>query len=141
MAPRLPHHAAVAIDRTLSSSINLDYNVLARQYNTTYKTISERACKLRATEVISKDLRKVPGPEPIINAEMRAFIAELTERDSDLFLDEIADYIYAEFEVVVSNSQVCRAMKRMNQTNKVVTVAAAERNEDLIAAFRRKMIF
>jgi len=141
MAPRLSPNAAAAIDRILLSGIDVDFHVLAHQHKTTYKTICERYSKLRATEAISKELRKPPGPDPIINNEMRVFMAELTEREPDLYLDEIADYLYAEYEVQVSVSQVSRAFQRMKTTNKVVTVAAMERNPDLIAAYRRKMVF
>ena len=67
---------------------------------------------------------------------MRVFIAELTEREPDLYLDEIADYLYIEYEVQVSMSQVSRAFQRMKTTNKVVTVATIERNPDLITTYR-----
>ena len=68
-------------------------------------------------------------------------MAELTEREPDLYLDEIADYLYAEYEVQVSVSQVSRAFQRIKTTNKVVTIAATERNPDLITTYYRKIIF
>ncbi|SRR6266536_3432325 len=109
MAPRLSPNTAATIDRILSSGIDVDFHVLAYQHKTTYKTICERYSKLRATEAISKELRKALGPDPIINNEMRVFMAELIEREPDLYLDEITDYLYVEYEVQVSVSQVSRA--------------------------------
>ena len=137
MAPNIPHQTATKIDNLLLNGTNLDFNVIAAHYNTTYKTICERNRRLQKGRVPQRSR----GPAPVINRQIEVFIAELLEREPELYQDEIADYIYAEFEVIVSTAQVAKALRRINHTSKIVTVAAAERNEELIAAFRRKMIF
>jgi hypothetical protein len=43
--------------------------------------------------------------------------------------------------VIISTAQIAKALCRINYTSNVVTIAAAERNDELITAFRRKVMF
>jgi transposase len=141
MAPNLPRRIATQIDNILLNGTSLDFTTIAKQFNTTYKTICERNRRLQKERSGISALPRARGPAPVINRQMEVFIAELLEREPELYQDEIADYLFAEFEVVVSNAQVAKALRRIKHTSKILTVAAAEQNDELIAAFRRKMIF
>ncbi len=137
MAPNLPRWKAAQIDRLLSTGIDVDLHTLATEFGTTYKTI----CARRRALDSPKSSAKLPGPAAVITADMREFIAALLEREPDLYQDEIAAYLIDTYDVEVSVNQVSKALKRLQNTKKVLTVSAAERNDELVAAWRRKMVF
>ena len=126
MAPNLPRRIATQIDNILLNSTSLDFTTITKQFNTTYKTICERNRRLQKERSSTSALPRARGPAPVINRQMEVFIAKLLEREPELYQDEIADYLFAEFEVVVSNAQVAKALRRIKHTSKILTVAAAE---------------
>jgi transposase len=138
MAPNLPAWKAKRIDSLLLHGSNLDFYAIAAEYYTIYKTICQRNKRLSNDRISA---RKRPRPEPVITREMEVFLAELLEREVDLYLDELAIYIYWEFEVAVSTDMVSRALHRIKHTHKVVSVAASQQNKDLITDFRRRQFF
>jgi transposase len=141
MAPNLPAWKATKIDNILSSGHDVDFHTLANEYQTTYKTICSRNRRLKQLGVIPRVIKAKSGPPPLINAEMAAYMLAVLDRDPTLYQDEVADYLYAEFDVKVSNDQVSRALKREGWTKKTVTVTAAQQNSELVAEWRRKSFF
>ena len=112
MALRLPSATARQIDALLANGYDLDFHTIASQFKTIYNTICARHRKLIARRAIGVDMRRPPGPPPVITREMEVYLVELLERDPDLYQDEIADYLYVEFEVEITNDQIRRALTR-----------------------------
>ncbi|RDL42209.1 uncharacterized protein BP5553_02188 [Venustampulla echinocandica] len=142
MAPTLPKWKTDKIDQLLSAGAShRDFRAIAAEYKTTYKTICERYRRLEASKVIGNTLARPRGPTPVINHEIQMFLVDILEREPNLYLDEMADYIYAEFEIKVTITQVSRAVKRLKQTNKLIPVSAGQRNRELVLAYQRRMVF
>lgn len=70
------------------------------------------------------DPRKKPGPVPKITPEIRDYVGWILHWDPTLYLTEIADHIFAEFEVKLHKSQVHKLLKDPEATYKRVPVAA-----------------
>jgi hypothetical protein len=68
-------------------------------------------------------------------------VAALIERDPTFYLDEMADFIFMEFGVMLDNPRVSRLLKSLETTHKRLSVRAAQRNDTLINAWTFKMQF
>jgi transposase len=138
MPARLKKRDGDEIDNWLRRDLNVNLDDIAWTYNTMYKTVSERRRKLRLREQTGIDPRRRPGPAPAITPGIRSFCLWLILWDLELLLDEVADYIYLEFNVALSKYTVCRLWKATNIIYKKCHVVAGQRNEELIAAWNYK---
>jgi hypothetical protein len=94
MAPRLKKHDAAAIDRILREHLEDDYYKIAATYLTTYSTVIKRRQKIQIEEAIGHPYKAgKTGFSSKATPEVDDFVQRLLEDDSDLYQDEIADYI------------------------------------------------
>jgi transposase len=127
MAPRLAPSQLVMI-RDMIDSRSL-----------TTLEMAEAASK-RSIITISNNLRMfgdvraplIPGGRPrMITPFMLEALCEHLIEKSDLYLDEMADFLYDEFELLVSTYTVSRALRSQGWTKKIARRIAQERNADL----------
>ena len=65
-------------------------------------------------------------------SEVDNFIRRLLEDNSDLYQDEIADYIWLEYTIQLSQPSILRLLRRIKHTRKQVTVTLIQRNNKLV---------
>jgi transposase len=141
MAPRLKKHDAAAIDRILREHLEDDYHKIAATYLTTYSTIMKRRRKIQIEEAIGHPYKAGKmGFSSKATPEVEDFVRRLLEDDSDLYQDEIADYIWLEYTIQLSQPSISRLLRRIKHTRKQVTVTPIQRDEELVQAWRRKML-
>ncbi|KAG4427750.1 hypothetical protein IFR05_016769 [Cadophora sp. M221] len=99
MAPNLPAWKAARIDQILTNGVDIDLRALAKEFQTTYKTICQRNRKLKSQ--ISPLNRRRHGPPPVITDDMAEYMVSLLEREPDLYQDELALYLYEAYDVDV----------------------------------------
>jgi hypothetical protein len=66
---------------------------------------------------------------------MEAAVMEHILRYVDVYQEEIADFLYDEFDVRQSQPTICRLLKKLNVTNKRIKAIAAEQNQELLEAW------
>jgi len=111
MAPRLSKEEGDEIDEAIYNDPIIDLNKLAACYRVVYSTIQRRKKKLEEQLYTRIDPRKSAGPSPLVTPEIWQYVEDLIERHQMLYLDEVADYVYMEFDVKLSISIVCRILK------------------------------
>jgi transposase len=137
MAPNLPAWKTTRINQILDNGIDVGLRALAKEFGTAYKTICQRKRALESQ--ISPSNRR--GAPPVITDDMSEYIISLLEREPELYQDELAAYLYEAYEVLLAANQVSKALSRFKHTKQVLKVSTAQRNDELIAAWRRKMVF
>jgi len=94
MAPRLKKHDAAAIDRILREHLEDDCHKIAATYLTTYSTVIKRRRKIQIEEAIGHPYKAGKTRfSSKATPEVEDFVRRLLEDDSDLYQDEIANYI------------------------------------------------
>ncbi|KAJ5697657.1 hypothetical protein N7488_011341 [Penicillium malachiteum] len=97
-------------------------------------------CSKRSIITISANLRMfgdvraplIPGGRPrVITPIMLESLCDHLLEKPDLYLDEMAEFLFDEFEVVVSSYTISRALRSRGWTKKVARRIAQERNADL----------
>jgi hypothetical protein len=68
-------------------------------YGTTYSIVIKHRALIRRIELIGIDNRHKPGRPRIITPEILEYIIALIKRDSTLYLNKVADYLYMEFSI------------------------------------------
>ena len=129
MAPRLAPSQLVMI-RDMIDSRSL----------TTSEMHEAAGCSKHSIITISNNLRMfgdiraplIPGGRPrmITPFTLEALCDHLIEKP-DLYLDEMAYFLYDEFELLVSTYTISRALRSQGWTKKVARRIAQERNADL----------
>jgi len=100
MAPRLKKHNAAAIDLILREHLEDDYYKITATYLTSYSTIIKRRHKIQIEEAIGHPYKAgKAGFSSKATPEVEDFVRRLLEDDSDLYQDEIADYIWLEYAI------------------------------------------
>lgn len=136
MAPRLLKHVAAGIDAVLRSDPTFDPHILASTFNTTYKSISERGKRIRReTSGVLIPPRK-PGCRPWCTPQVIDLITKDYIADPELYLNEISDYIYMEFDLKLSVPMVSKLLKKMKYTYKVTQAIAQEQHPELVVDWR-----
>jgi hypothetical protein len=99
MAPNLTKRVRDALDETLRDNPQIDPHEIAALYGTTYSTVIKRRALLYRIELTGVDNRHKPGRPHIITPEILEYAIALIARDSTLYLNEVADYLYIEFDI------------------------------------------
>jgi transposase len=121
MPAKLPKHTADAIDQCLREGLETDLQVIATTYNTTYKTVCQRKRKIRVETATGRSYpTRKPGRKSIITPAVETYVYQLLQEDSTLYQDKIADYVYLEFDIQLSQSAVSKLLKKLKQTRKQV---------------------
>jgi len=100
IAPCLKKYNATAINLILYKHLKDNYYKIAATYLTTYNIVMKRRCKIQIEEAIGHlyKARKAGFLSKAI-LEVEDFVKRLLEDDSDLYQDEIANYIYLEYAI------------------------------------------
>ncbi len=99
MAPNLSKRVRDALDESLRDNPQIDPHEVAVLYGTTYSIVIKRRALIRRIELTGVDNRRKPGRPRIITPEILEYAIALIKRDSTLYLDEVADYLYMEFGI------------------------------------------
>jgi transposase len=124
MAPNLSKRERDRIDEALRDNPNVDMRELAYLFQTTYSTIQKRRATIRLQQEPGY-VRNRGGRPSIITDEIRHYMAALIKRDPTFYLDEMADFIFMEFGVMLDNPRVLRLLKSLETTYKRLSVRAA----------------
>jgi transposase len=129
MAPRLAPSQLVMI-RDMISSRSLTTSQMAEAAGCSKSSIITIRANLRMFGDVRAPL--IPGGRPrvITPVVLEALFDHLLEKP-DLYLDEIGEFLYDEFDVLVSTYTISRALRSHGWTKKVARRVAQERNVDL----------
>jgi len=136
MAPRLSKVVAEEIDEILEAEPNVDLNEVAAVYNTTYKSVCERRKGIRKRLATGINSRKRAGPTGKVTPEIREYALWCITKDNQLYEDEVAAHIEAEFDVALHQSTISRLYTQAKITHKALEVEAQQRNEILISNWK-----
>jgi transposase len=139
MAPRLSKRESDALDEFLRDNLQVDSHEVAALYSVTHGIINKRKAVIRRIALTGIDNRSKGGRPKIIIPEILEYAIALIARDSTLYLDEVADYLFMEFGIQLDIPQVSRLWKQAGVSHKKLSVQARQRNEVLIAAWTFKM--
>jgi transposase len=79
---------------------------------------------MQIREILGYDPRKKPGPPSLITPEIEESLIEHIAIYNDLYLDEMADFLFDEYDVKVSISVISRLLSRLKITNKKLKIIA-----------------
>lgn len=79
------------------------------------------------------------GRRRSITSYMLEAVLELLEEQDDLYLDEIADFLFLEYECRVSLSTISRTLKAAGWSKKVPRRRAGEQNQELRDNYQYKL--
>jgi transposase len=71
------------------------------------------------------------GARPLITWQMEQSIKLLLDQQPWIFLDEICDFLFEAYDIIVNKSTVSRVLRKIEVTRKRLKVVAAQRNEEL----------
>lgn len=133
MAPHLPARTKEATDEILmQDGVKHDLYEIAAKFNTTYEAVRYRRLQIRIRKAIGWDPRKKQGTKPIITEEMGNALLELLINNNDLYLDEIADFLWDTYGVDPSASTLSRWMASHKIAHKRLKVLAQHCNQELV---------
>lgn len=129
MAPRLAPSQLVMV-RDMISSKSLTTSQMAVAAGCSKRSIITISAKLRMFGDVRAPL--IPGGRPrVITAVMLEALYDHLLEKPDLYLDEMAEFLSDEFDVLVSTHTISRALRSHGWTKKVARRIAQERNADL----------
>ena len=135
MLYRLPKSTVGAIEAALGEYLESDrkpdYKEFSIVFGASYQTICYYYRKLKFMALIREDHRKKPSRKRLITPEIELAVAELLASKPSTYQDEIADFLYEEFDVKLSQPRISELIKRINYSHKKMKVIAAQQNEDL----------
>jgi transposase len=126
--------------RLVSSQLTMIRDMISSKSLTTLQIAKAAGCSKRSIITISTNLRifgdvrapPIPGGRPrVISPFMLNGLCDHLLKKPDLYLDEIAEFLYEEFDVLVSTYTISRALQSQGWTKKVAQRIAQERNTDL----------
>ncbi|KAJ5708640.1 hypothetical protein N7488_008441 [Penicillium malachiteum] len=129
MAPRLTPSQLVMI-RVMISSKSLTTSQMAEAAGCSKRSIITISANLRMFGDVRAPLIPSGRLRVITPVMLEVLCAHLLEKP-DLYLDEIAEFLYDEFELLVSTYTMSRALRSRGWTKKVARRIAQERNADL----------
>lgn len=80
-----------------------------------------------------------PGRNRLLAPADVKFVSALVDRRHTIYLDEIQDELYQQRGIFISIPTLCRTLRRLDYTRKVVSARALERNDLLRSAFMNKI--
>ena len=99
MAPNLSKRVRDALDESLRDNPQIDPHEIAMLYSITYNTVIKRRALVRRIELTGTDNRRKAGRPRIITPELLKYAIALIERNATLYQNEVADFIYMEFDI------------------------------------------
>jgi transposase len=129
MAPNLAASKHELI-RDMISSGELSTSQMAKTAGCSKRTILRISSNLRFFGSIKAPPNKGGRPRSITSVMLKALRDHLLEKPS-LYLDEMATYLWDEFEVQATKSSISRALRSQGWSRKTARVKAKERNLDL----------
>jgi transposase len=111
MAPRLLKEEGDEINDYIYNDPNIDLNELAAVYRVHYSTVQHYKKNLIDRILLGYNPRIPASRVTLITPDIRQYVEDLIDRFNTLYLDEITDYVYIEFDVILSVSTVCRLLK------------------------------
>lgn len=129
MAPRLASSQLVMI-RDMISSRSLTTSQIAEAAGCSKRSIITISTNLRLFGDVRAPLISGGRPRLITPLILEALCDHLLEKP-DLYLDEMSEFLYDEFEVLVSTYTISRALQSHGWSKKVARRIARERNADL----------
>ncbi|RFU31029.1 hypothetical protein B7463_g5310, partial [Scytalidium lignicola] len=131
MAPRLVPETVKAIECALLNTDDDKY-AIATAFDVSYETVRYIARKLKTDRTIGVNLRGKAGRSSVITPDIEQAVKEVIYTSNDLYQDEVADFIYDEFDIKLSQSAISKLLKKLNITHKKLEYVAAQRNQLLI---------
>lgn len=129
MAPRLAPPQLLMI-RDMISSKPLTTSQMAEAAGCSKRSIITICANLQMFGDVRAPL--IPGGRPrVITPIMLEALCDHLLEKPDLYLDEMAEFLYDEFDVLVSTYTISRALQSHGWTKKVARRIAQERNADL----------
>jgi hypothetical protein len=99
MAPNLSKRVRDALDESLYNNPQIDPHEVAMLYSTTYSIVIKHRALIRRIELTGINNRRKLGYPRIIMPKILEYAIALIKRDSTLYLNEVADYLYIEFGI------------------------------------------
>lgn len=93
----------------------------------------------KAYGVAHNPLARKSGRRRLLSVADVNLVSALVNRRHTIYLDEIQDELYQERGVFVSIPTLCRTLRRLDFTRKIVSARALERNDLLRSAFMNKI--
>ena len=107
----LQKHVGVTINALLHADINTDPQKLARDKLTTASTIYRRISKVKVKITTGKPFPKAKaGRRSLVTPAIEAFVRQLYKEDPTWYHDEVADFVYDEFDVKLGRTTVTRLL-------------------------------
>ncbi len=99
MAPNLSKRVRDALDESLRDNPQIDPHEVTILYSTIYSIVIKRRALICRIELTGVDNWYKPGRPRIITPKILEYVIALIKRDSTLYLNEVADYLYIEFGI------------------------------------------
>lgn len=139
MSGHLPPATIASIKEAIHAYPEINLEELASVYRTTYETCRRIRKQMRLLQRYGKDIKPRRGRPCRITNRMKVVVQELVNIDAEIYQDEIADFIYEEFNVKLSQSIVSRLLKSLKITHKRIRNVACQREQILVDAWAHKM--
>ena len=124
MAPRLSKRESDALDKFLYNNLQVDSHEVTALYSITHGIINKRKAIICRIALISVNNWSKGNCLKIVTLEILEYAIALIARDSTLYLDEVADYLFMEFGIQLDISQVSRLWKQAGVSHKKLSVQA-----------------
>ena len=99
MASRLSKRESDTLDEFLRDNLQVDSHEVTALYSVTHGTINKRKAVIRRIALTGIDNRSKGGRSKIVTPEILEYAIALIARDSTLYLDKVADYLFMEFGI------------------------------------------
>ncbi|KAK1841729.1 hypothetical protein CCHR01_15632 [Colletotrichum chrysophilum] len=129
MAPNLAVSQHIFI-RDMIVSKSLTNAQIARFVGCSTRSVSHIRSNLRCFGTTKAPSNAVGRPRTITTPILQALLAPLTEKPH-IYQDEMASFIWKEFEVLVTTQCISRALASAGWTKKTIRRVAKQRNDDL----------
>lgn len=128
------------MDDILRETPECDVQSIAEAFKVTPKTVWYRRKALWERITTGVDMRMPPGFASAVLPEYKEFALELLTWDPTLYLDEIADHLYAEFgeKALFSTTTIWRMWKEAKISHKKNEVSASQQDPVLVEDFSFK---
>jgi transposase len=138
MAPWLLKEEGNEINDYIYNDPNIDLNKLAAVYGVYYSIVQRRKKNLIDRILLGYDPRIPTSRATLITPDIRQYVEDLINRFNTLYLDEIVDYVYMEFDVILSILIVCRLLKGARISYKKNQSIVGQRNKELMTVWSFK---
>ena len=105
-----------------------DDAILAGGYNVSLRTVQRMRHSFRRYGLVYVPPTDLGGRPPTLNDQHTAELLIYLEQRPSAYLDEMAYFLFDEYELLVDEATVYRALKRLGWSRKVNRKVAAQRN-------------